>query len=88
MNLIVVSAQVSSDHPMSDSRSPEANAIYFQILEELIHVTPFVPKIDKRSKGGTEKLSNSSKVTQPNRDPGSLSFLSVQPFFSTEMKDV
>lgn len=88
MNLIVVSAQVSSDHPMSDSRSPEANAIYFQILEELTHVTPFVPKIDKRIKEGTEKLSNSSKVTQPNCDPGSLSFLSVQSFFSTVMKDV
>lgn len=55
MNLIVVSAQVSSDHPMSDSRNPEANAIYFQILEELAHVTPFVPKIDKRYKEGTER---------------------------------
>ena len=66
---------------MSDSRSLEANAIYFQILEELAHVTPFVPKIDKRYKEGTEKLSNSSKVTQSNCDPGPLFFLSVQYFF-------
>lgn len=68
------SEDASPTHRLPDPRRPEMSTI--------CSITPFVPEIGKWWNKGTERLSNSSEVTQPS-DSGPLCFRVYTRFLST-----